>query len=311
MRVYGSDEQLVQATAMSSQRGSKSIAVDDLFFLIRHDKAKVNRLRTYLSWKDVRKNAKDQDGGGAPEADLLDDDAAAAAAGAGPGAAPAPGAAPDADRNKFRRQAVPPLLWDVRRMFPEPVPEGEDEDEEEAQSDYNPTLERLRRADERTRNMTREEYVHWSECRQASFTYRKAKRFRDFCNMAYYTESRPNDDIVDILGFLAFEVVARLTEGALRVKERTDMAEQSQGGKTDPGPPLNGMGASLAPDTAASGANSEPGERFLFSGPKEERSSLEPWHIFEAYRILQTVAAENAALRNFTGGPLRTRPMLI
>lgn len=29
--------------------------------MIRHDKAKVNRLRTYLSWKDLRKNAKDQD----------------------------------------------------------------------------------------------------------------------------------------------------------------------------------------------------------------------------------------------------------
>jgi len=35
---------------------------EDLIFLIRHDRAKVNRLRTYLSWKDVRKNAKDTGG---------------------------------------------------------------------------------------------------------------------------------------------------------------------------------------------------------------------------------------------------------
>ena len=43
--------QIVQATAQAARRSSKSISVDDLIFLIRHDRAKVNRLRTYLSWK--------------------------------------------------------------------------------------------------------------------------------------------------------------------------------------------------------------------------------------------------------------------
>jgi transcription initiation protein SPT3 len=31
----------------------------------------------------------------------------------------------------------------------------------------------LQEADDVTRQMTREEYEHYSECRQASFTYRK------------------------------------------------------------------------------------------------------------------------------------------
>lgn len=35
---------------------------EDLIFLIRHDRAKVNRLRSFLSWKDVRKNAKESSG---------------------------------------------------------------------------------------------------------------------------------------------------------------------------------------------------------------------------------------------------------
>ena len=39
--------------------GVRSISTDDLIFLIRHDKAKVSRLKTFLSWKDVRKNVKD------------------------------------------------------------------------------------------------------------------------------------------------------------------------------------------------------------------------------------------------------------
>jgi transcription initiation protein SPT3 len=43
------------------------MSAEDLIFLIRYDHAKVNRLKTYLSWKDVRKNAKDTGGNDAAE----------------------------------------------------------------------------------------------------------------------------------------------------------------------------------------------------------------------------------------------------
>ena len=38
------------------------MGLEDLIFSIRHDRAKVNRLRIYLSWKDLRKKAKEQEG---------------------------------------------------------------------------------------------------------------------------------------------------------------------------------------------------------------------------------------------------------
>jgi transcription initiation protein SPT3 len=38
---------------------------------MRHDRAKVNRLRSFLSWKDVRKNTKD--GSGDPVEDMMED----------------------------------------------------------------------------------------------------------------------------------------------------------------------------------------------------------------------------------------------
>ena len=52
------------------------MSAEDLIFLIRHDRAKVNRLRTYLSWKDVRKHAKDSggDAGAGVDAELETDD---------------------------------------------------------------------------------------------------------------------------------------------------------------------------------------------------------------------------------------------
>lgn len=42
-------------------------------FILRHDRDKVNRLRTYLSWKDVRKTAKESGEGGGDDVDIGDD----------------------------------------------------------------------------------------------------------------------------------------------------------------------------------------------------------------------------------------------
>ena len=67
--------QIVQARALATRRGARYLSAEDLIFLIRHDRGKVNRLRTYLSWKDVRKHAKDSggEGGGGVEVDPLED----------------------------------------------------------------------------------------------------------------------------------------------------------------------------------------------------------------------------------------------
>ena len=43
-----------------------------MIFLIRHDESKVNRLRSFLSWKDVRKNVKAEKNPGIDE-DMLEE----------------------------------------------------------------------------------------------------------------------------------------------------------------------------------------------------------------------------------------------
>ena len=115
----------------------------------------------------------------------------------------------------------------MHSYFSESVPERDDDDEpadEEEEEQNEATLARLASADERTRGMTRDEYVYWSDCRQASFTFRKGKRFKEWAGFGVVTDSKPNDDIVDILGFLTYEIVQTLTEEALRVKEAEDRA---------------------------------------------------------------------------------------
>lgn len=45
------------------------------------------------------------------------------------------------------------------------------------------------------------------------------KKFREFINAGAYLDVKPNDDIIDILGFLAFEVVRELCVGAVALKQ--------------------------------------------------------------------------------------------
>ncbi|CAD6893770.1 unnamed protein product [Tilletia laevis] len=198
-------EMIIQSRRISQRRASRTLSPEDLIFLIRYDRAKVNRLRIYLSWREVRKKAKESDdvgGGAAGDADLEDAGAMDAA-------------------TKTRKLNVK-LPWELSTIFSEHLrPSAGDDADEEDEDDieaHEDSLTRLKEADEATRMMTREEYVHYSECRQASFSYRKSKKFRDFINApAYLDGNKPSDDIIDILGFLAFEVVRELCEGALEV----------------------------------------------------------------------------------------------
>lgn len=216
----------------------------------------MNRLRTYLSWKDVRKNAKeDGGGGGAGEVDLNaaveDVDMAKAQGGMSrklrvklpweisavysdyvvPGAIAAAATSDDAVLLNESDAAAAKLQQ--QQQAAAAAEEELDDDDQEAMRE---SLKRLKEADDATLRMTREEYEHYSECRAASFTFRKAKKFRDFISSSTYLDVRPNDDIVDVLGFLAFEVVREITLGAKAAWEqersielqRQAVKEQSQ-----------------------------------------------------------------------------------
>uniref|UniRef100_A0A0B7JNW5 Uncharacterized protein n=1 Tax=Bionectria ochroleuca TaxID=29856 RepID=A0A0B7JNW5_BIOOC len=231
-------EMLRTCTELASRRGSKSIGINDLIFQIRHDQAKVSRLRTFLSWKDAKKNKKAKVG----------------------------------------------LPWEQSSFYPVEVPEREDEEDEDEDEMNFITLQRLRRADERTKVMTKDEYVTWSEYRQASFTYRKGKRFREWAGFGIVTDSKPSDDIVDILGFLTFEMVQVLTEIALKVKEQEDIARAQSGG-----------------DNA--GSKKRKLEQGLFDPPSEGKRPIEPRHVQEAFRRFQQRPKRSRAMLNGTRLP--------
>ena len=270
--------QLRQCTEQASRRGSRSISTDDLIFLIRHDVAKVSRLRTFLSWKDVRKNVKDSDDKGGDELGTGDEPVGAGATG------------PVVDTTKKNKKAKVGLPWEVPSFYNQEVPERDDEEDEDEEELNSATLQRLKKADDRTKVMTKEEYVTWSEYRQASFTFRKGKRFKEWAGFGVVTDSKPNDDIVDILGFLTFEIVQTLTEEALKIKEAEDLTKDKSGGEQQ-GKKRKFQG--------------------LFDPPSEGRTPVETRHIQEAFRRLQQRPSQQRAMRNFTRGLNRTPLKLV
>ncbi len=230
----------------------------------------MSRLRTFLSWKDVRKNVKDSDDKGG-EADLgAGEDPVGGVVGGGP----------VDDTAKKNKKAKVGLPWEPLSFYNTEVPEREDEEDEEEEEMNHITLQRLRKADERTKAMTREEYVTWSEFRQASFTYRKGKRFREWAGFGIVTDSKPSDDIVDILGFLTFEMVQTLTEEALKIKDHEDLLKER------------------TPDAA--GTKKRKLAQGLFDPPSEGRTPVEPRHIQEAFRRLQARPKKQRAMLNGT-----------
>lgn len=263
-------EIILQSTKTANSRGSKSVLPEDIIFLIRSDKAKVNRLRTYLSWKDVRKNAKDQESGGVEGADLIDDTMGQGGKNAN-------------DMMKLKKSKIR-LPWELQFMFSEQPLDDENEELDDAEREATlVSLKRLKTADDRTKNMTKDEYVHWSECRQASFTFRKGRRFKDWAGFSSLTDGKPSDDVIDILGFLTFEIVCSLTEEALIVKEEEE---------------------SLNKQTISTKQTNEKKRKHLFDGPDEAARPLAPEHIIEAWRRLQKMRTNHRALRNFGGGRL-------
>lgn len=245
---------------MATRRGQRTITTADLFFLIRHDKAKTSRLKTFLSWKEVRKSAKDSDdkNGDAADVDVGDD-----ALGTGDAAGPAMPLGGDLKKTKKKIK----LPWDISSYFSEQLPEGDDDDDDEEDQNAASLL-RLKQADLRTKGMTKEEYVHYSECRQASFTYKKAKRFREWAGFGTVTDSKPSDDIVDILGFLLYDNVHTLTEEALKVKLEEDRTKTRNG-------------------DADAQSKKRKRETGLFELTEEETTPVTTKHIQEAFRRLQ------------------------
>lgn len=187
--------------------------------------------------------------------------------------------------------------------------------------------------------MTREEYQHYSDCRQASFSYRKgpsrhsaspntgtecnrvaAKRFREFLNLPSHVDLKSNDDTTDIVGFLAFEMVRSLTVAALDVKKSLEESYFREGltsspllGKRKPNPGIDTGSNKRRRENSTDDVEMPLPVSSLFVQPPEARTPLQPSHIQDAFARMQGdwSQSRSAGMRNWRGGLVRTGVSLI
>eukprot|EP00732_Lithocolla_globosa_P003298 Lithocolla_globosa_v1_NODE_2574_length_1948_cov_71.245642.p1 type:complete len:302 gc:universal NODE_2574_length_1948_cov_71.245642:1055-150(-) len=251
----------IEACNNAQKRRSRYMHVEDVIFLIRHDVPKVNRIMDFLSWKDVRKSEPKTGGGGG------DDDAVVE----------------EEEKHQQPKRKKVKLSFDYVQSLTNFM--KDDEFEEDDSSDLLHLQEitnRLKEADDVTRVMSREEYIEYAECRQASFTYKKNKRFREWLNLAVYIDIKPNDEILEILGYIAWEMVCRLTRTALMVKNELE---------------------NLSSDELAGESEARRQIGSLFATP-DEKTPILTHHIREGYRRMQ---ASFQFFHVFQGGNVKNK----
>ena len=162
------------------------------------------------------------------------------------------------------------------------------------------------------------QYQHYSGCRQASFTYRKAKRFREFLNLPPQLDLK-SSDTVNIAGFLAFEMVRTLTLAGLAMKQSSDEAHFSNDyasarlGKRK----SNTRGSSAEKRRRESSTYGDQEYALpvnsLFIPPLETKTPLRPEHIQNAFDRMQSEwsHSRSSGMRNWRGGLIKASVSLI
>ncbi|KAL6062160.1 Transcription initiation protein spt3 [Balamuthia mandrillaris] len=168
-------------------------------------------------------------------------------------------------------------------------------EKEEEEKGTPPEFEKqhLRLADELTKAMSKEEYLQYTECRQASFTFKKSKKFKQwlFSNILFSSSPssslRITEETMEVLGYLAWEKVGGIVQEALQVKRQ--MEEAAYRGRTEKNRSslLNVKLELMAPTSSQ-----------MKSGDEEyEKTPLLPMHIRETMRRANSsVALSSSAL---------------
>ncbi|KAK4234053.1 transcription initiation factor IID, 18kD subunit-domain-containing protein [Achaetomium macrosporum] len=238
-------DMLLAAAELASRCGQAKFTANDLLFQIRHDRSRLARLRHLMRWKKLRKQVKTKDDAAAidsPDPDEAEDLIEAAeeeeeeeeeddieTTSHDPATA---------DNKPLALHtgipSLPPLPWSTPFSF---FPSNIISDipsittlstEDDMENERTALQHHLERDDVRTSDMTADEYDKWSKARTASFTSHKKTHFRAWCGLGVVADhkAKEKENVLEILGFLAYDWVQTLTERAVAVAA---LEEREQG----------------------------------------------------------------------------------
>jgi transcription initiation protein SPT3 len=140
-----------------------------------------------------------------------------------------------------------------------------------------------------------------------SLTTLSAARFKEFLNLPPHMQLKSGDDTMDILGFLAFEIVRVLCTDALEVKQNADANNFLSGSMVrDGNEPESKRARRMDYDSSDAPVCT------LFLPPAEPRTALRPDHIRAAFSRMQRRGRQKSKMMSsFRGGFSRNEVVLI
>ena len=153
----------------------------------------------------------------------------------------------------------------------------------------------------------------------AMLTRFTAKRFREFLNLPNHVDLKAADDTIDIVGFLAFEMVRALTLGGLNVKKTLEDSPHQEHSSPTSGKRKavsnveSGVSKRRREESSEKEADWTTPMSSLFLSPLEARTPLRPEHIQDAFARMQNDWSHHRSggVRNWRGGLARTSVSLI
>ncbi|XP_041351800.1 transcription initiation protein SPT3 homolog [Gigantopelta aegis] len=186
---------LQQASDVAAKRCSRFIGMEDFLFLLRKDKVKLLRLLQYMEVKDLKTSALK----GVDEEQESTEQVTAGEK----------TVQPTRKRRKICYDFLSSIdgTGELLALF--------DEDRVD-----HIKHERLVRAEVQARSMDAQQYMEFSEARQAGFSRKyKSQRFKDWLMAGVTIDIKPNVHALEVISYLAYETVAQIVDLALLVKQ--------------------------------------------------------------------------------------------
>ncbi|KAJ7391483.1 Transcription initiation protein SPT3 [Desmophyllum pertusum] len=190
---------VVRAAEVTNMRGGRFMSVEDIIFLMRKDKEKLKRLIKYLNFKDIKNKTQKQTSQKMMKWCLetsLDCFVVVTSS--------------EVKGNKRRKVSYDFIstidqTGDLVALFDE-------DDIDEVKQERNERAERF------SRTLDPQQYLEFTECRQANFN-KKAGKFKEWLDCTSLIDMKPNTPVMDVFSFLAYETVGQVVDLALLVKK--------------------------------------------------------------------------------------------